>query len=369
MTTRTGRARGKTSAGPLRVCIVGGTGLLGFHAALELLRRGHEVHSVALRDIELGAWFPRRITVHEADVGQLGERRLTELLRGIDALVYALGPDDRALPAAPAYDFFHDKLVRQCARVFAAARKAGVTRAVVLGSYFTHFDRLWPHKKLAQNHAYVRCRVEQAQAAIEAGGATMRVSVLELPYIFGTMPGRTPLWKDVVLDMLVRMPVVFYPDGGSTMITAAHVGQAVAGAVERGAHGRHYPIGDENLSWDEMLEVMLRTLGMSDKKVIHIAPWVGTLLGRMQRRIEAKRGKESGLDAELVFADVMCERLFMDPSLSVAALGYGRGGVREAIEETVRACYPERFAAPLRARTPRGKGAGGPAKKRPVAAR
>lgn len=363
MTTRTGRARGKTSAGPLRVCIVGGTGLLGFHAALELLRRGHEVHSVALRDIELGAWFPRRITVHEADVGQLGERRLTELLRGIDALVYALGPDDRALPAAPAYDFFHDKLVRQCGRVFAAARKAGVTRAVVLGSYFTHFDRLWPHKKLAQNHAYVRCRVEQAQAAIEAGGATMRVSVLELPYIFGTMPGRTPLWKDVVLDMLVRMPVVFYPDGGSTMITAAHVGQAVAGAVERGAHGRHYPIGDENLSWDEMLAVMLETLGMADKKVIHIAPWIGALVGRVQRRLHEREGKESGLNHEPLFADVMSERLFMDPELSVAALGYGRGGVRAAIEETVRACYPERFA-PAGKASGAGHSRGGPRRAR-----
>jgi len=369
MATGARRANPSGAGKPLRVSIVGGTGLLGYHAALEFLRRGHTVHSVALRDIELGAWFPRQITVHEADVAQLNERQLVGLFRDVDALVYALGPDDRAVPDAPAYDFFQERLVRQTERVFTAARKAGVTRGTVLGSYFTHFNRAWPHRHLAERHAYIRCRVEQAQRAIDAGGSTLGVSVLELPYIFGTMPKRTPLWKGLVLDMLVRLPVVLYPEGGSTMITATHVGEAVVGAIERGIHGQHYPVGDENLSWDEMLEVMLRTLGMSDKKVIHIAPWVGTLLGRMQRRIEAKRGKESGLDAELVFADVMCERLFMDPSLSVAALGYGRGGVREAIEETVRACYPERFAAPLRARTPRGKGAGGPAKKRPVAAR
>ncbi len=343
MATRTRRTN-PTAAKPLRVCIVGGTGLLGYHAALEFLCRGHTVDTIALRDIELGAWFPRRITVHEADVARLNERQLVGLLRGVDALVYALGPDDRARPDAPAYDFFHERLVRQCARVFTAARKAGVTRGTVLGSYFSCFDRVWPHKRLAERHPYIRCRVEQAQSAIAAGGNTLSVNVLELPYIFGTMPGRTPLWKGVVLDMLVRLPVVFYPDGGSTMITAAHVGEAVAGAIERGAHGQHYPIGDENLSWDEMLEVMLRTLGMPDKKVIHVAPWVGTLLGRVQRRIEARRGKESGLNVELMFADVLCERLFIDPALSVAALGYGRGGVREAIEQTVRACYPERFA-------------------------
>lgn len=366
MTTKNPCSRSPAAARPLRVCIVGGTGLLGYHAALEFLRRGHAVQTVALRDIALGDWFPRAITVHEANVAQLSERRLTGLFRGADALVYALGPDDRATPDAPAYDFFHERLVRQCGRVFTAARKAGVTRGTVLGSYFTHFNRAWPHKHLAERHPYVRCRIEQAQCAIDAGGSTLSVNVLELPYIFGTMPERTPLWKEVVLDMLVRLPVVFYPDGGSTMITAAHVGEAVAGAIERGVHGQHYPIGDENLSWDEMLGVMLRTLGMGDKKVIHIPPWVGTLFGRVQRRADAHRGKESGLNHELLFADVMSERLFMDPTLSAAALGYGRGGVREAIEETVRACYPQRCAPPRDERSARGKDRRRPTPARPA---
>ncbi|MBS0304236.1 MAG: NAD(P)H-binding protein [Proteobacteria bacterium] len=356
MATRKRRAEAAAPR-PLRVCILGGTGLLGYHAALEFLRRGHEVQTIALRDIELGAWFPRQIEVHEADITQLDERALVERLRGVDALVYALGPDDRTVPDAPAYEFFRQRLVRQCERIFIAARKAGVTRGTVLGSYFTHFDRVWPHKQLAERHAYIRCRVEQARRAIAAGGRTLAVSVLELPYIFGTMPQRVPLWKEFVLDALVRMPVVFYPDGGSTMITAAHVGEAVVGAIERGVHGQHYPIGDENLSWDEMLGVMLRTLGMPDKRVIHIGPRIGSLLGRVQRGIEARRGKESGLDAELLFPDVMCERLFMDPSLSAAALGYGRGGVREAIEQTVRASYPERFAASHESAAPAGRGA------------
>jgi nucleoside-diphosphate-sugar epimerase len=328
----------------MRILIVGGTGLLGYHAALELLRRGHQVATVAVPDAPLGDWFPRQVRVHEADVFKLDARRCRRLFEGCDAMVYAVGPDDRYTPSAPAYDFFRERLVDACGRVVLAAREAGVGRCVVLGSYFTHFDREWPQKRLALRHPYVRCRVEQAARVFEEGGDTMRVSVLELPYIFGVIPGREPLWKGVLLDRLRRMPVILYPRGGSAMISAAHVGEAVAGAVERGRHGESYPIGDENLTWDEMLEVMLRTLAI-DKPVHHIPRFLGTLFGRSQRKADARRGREAGLDYEWLFRDVMTDYLYIDAAPSVKALRYGRGGVREAIEETVRASYPERFRA------------------------
>lgn len=106
----------------MRVFIVGGTGLLGYHAALEFLRRGHEVQTAAIPDIELGSWFPREIRVHEADVFSLDPRRCARLFEGFDALVYAVGPDDRHTPPAPAYDYFHARLVDGCGRVVAAAR-------------------------------------------------------------------------------------------------------------------------------------------------------------------------------------------------------------------------------------------------------
>jgi hypothetical protein len=46
----------------------------------------------------------------------------------------------------------------------------------------------------------------------------MDVMVLELPYIFGAMPGRTPLWKDVFIERFFRAPVICFPRGGTTMI-------------------------------------------------------------------------------------------------------------------------------------------------------
>jgi hypothetical protein len=38
-------------------------------------------------------------------------------------------------------------------------------------------------KKLAEHHAYIKCRLEQAECTIKAGGDSMAVMILELPYI------------------------------------------------------------------------------------------------------------------------------------------------------------------------------------------
>jgi len=144
----------------MKIMIIGGTGFLGYHSLLEFIKRGHSVSTFSIPDIELGDWFPKEIEVRYVNVFEQEESILVESFRGYDALVYAVGPDDRVTPLAPAYEFFHERLVEACGRVVDAARKAGVKRCVVLNSYFAYFDRIWPEKQLADHHPYIKCRVE-----------------------------------------------------------------------------------------------------------------------------------------------------------------------------------------------------------------
>ena len=168
------------------------------------------------------------------------DEELISLFRGKDVLVFAAGVDDRATPKKPAYPFFVKHNVESVKRVFTLARQAGVSRGVVLGSYFAYFDRLWPEMKLAVHHPYIRSRVEQTKAAFDAGQDEMSISVLELPYIFGSMPGRVPLWKPLIKDILSPFPL-FYPAGGTTCVTVHQVAQAICGAVEHGKPGKLLP--------------------------------------------------------------------------------------------------------------------------------
>lgn len=322
--------------------IVGGTGFLGYHALLEAHKRGHSVNALAIDDVELGDWYPKQVDLQYGDVFELSEEDLRSRFAGHDAMVYAVGPDDRITPPAPAYEFFHTRLVDAVEKVMIAARKAGIKKCVVLNSYFAYFDRTWPEKELTKHHPYIRCRVEQAKQVIDAGGDKMSVMLLELPYIFGSMPNRMPLWKDVLLDRYMKGRIIFFPKGGTNMIAVVHVGEAIIGALENGEHGERYLVGDENHTFNEMLEMMMSAIG-ERKKIINIPRSLAVLAGSMIEKQWKKKGLEGGLEAKYLMRDIITDYLYFDPSDSVKKLGYKRGGLKEAIADTMKACYPEKF--------------------------
>lgn len=327
----------------MNIMVIGGTGLLGFHTILSGLNKGHSFGSLAIDDVELGDWFPKDVEIHIGNVFEMTKEQLSEIFRGYEGVVYALGPDDRVVPAAPAYDFFHQRLVLNCEKALIAAREAGVKRCAVLNSYFAYFDRLWPHLKLSERHPYIKCRKEQAKSATAAGGDSMAVMILELPYIFGSMPGRVPLWKEVFLDEYTKGRTIYFPRGGTNMIAARHVGEAVIGALERGEHGARYPIGDENHTFNEMLEMMMSAIG-EKKRIVNIPRFIAALAGSMIERSRRKQGLEGGLNAAYLMQDILTRELYFDASETSEALGHGRGGLEESIIETMRSCYPEKFS-------------------------
>jgi hypothetical protein len=82
-------------------------------------------------------------------------------------------------------------------------------------------------------------------------------------------------------------------------------------------------------------------MGQPKKKIITVPTFLAALYGKFDRNKDAKLGKESGLNHEKLFADIQAREFFFDPEPSRKILGFGRGGVKEAIERTVKACYPE----------------------------
>ncbi|HUX21228.1 MAG TPA: NAD(P)-dependent oxidoreductase, partial [Spirochaetia bacterium] len=177
----------------MKVFVIGITGLLGLPATRLLLQRGFEVRGIARTRPEVhGSLVPN---IEVGDIAILPDESVLELLTGSEALIYAIGADERVAHPAPAYPFFRKENVDDCVRVVRLARKARVRRLILLGSYFVHFNRVWPELRLSEHHPYIRSRVEQESEVMEVAGTQMTVTILELPYIFGTMPGRTPIWS------------------------------------------------------------------------------------------------------------------------------------------------------------------------------
>ena len=327
--------------------IVGGTGFLGYYTAKLALSKGYEVGSISILDDDLvnkdlSSWYPKEIKNQLIDVFEASEETLEEAMKGYDYMIYAVGPDDRYTPKAPSYDFFHYRLVESVGKVFRAAEKAGIKKAAVYNSYFAYFDRRYPEMKLKEKHPYIRCRVEQA-ALLNEQKKNMEVVVLELPYIFGSMEARLPIWRDVFLDRYVNgHKTVFFSKGSTTMTAVKHIAEAGMGAIEYGKDGERYPIGDQNKSFKWMLSYMSECKGVK-KKIVLPPTWMCVLGAKAIVNADRKKGLEGGLDYALVMKEIMSIDMCIEEEVMDKVneeLHISRGGLEEAIQATMDRCYP-----------------------------
>lgn len=281
----------------------------------------------------LGIVEHRILDAYSAD-----ERTMTRAFNGCEALVYALGPDDRDEVTGDPAEYFQTRLVETTERAVRAACRAGVNRVVVLGSYFATWERMHPDLGFAARHPYIAARVAQSERAVAAGqefGAT--VSVLEIPYVFGTIRGEGKRWRSMLFDR-VDGPVVFFPTGGTSAVTSVQVGQAVAGAIERGEHGARYPLNDIDLTWRELISHVQEALGRR-APIIGVPAWVAEFGARAMGRSLKAKGLTSGIDPKYVIRDIMMQHLYVDASRSREVLRYRPGGVPQAIWAVVREAY------------------------------
>lgn len=332
------------------VFIAGGTGFLGYYAGLEFLSRGIKVDTVALpNEIDVTGWFPKEISLSFGNLFEMSDEELLSLFSKCeyDAVVYALGPDDRFVPQGKAYPFFYEKLVTNANRILAAAKKVGIKRAVVLNSYFSYFDRLYKGK-LSKRHPYIRARVNQEDELSKLGeDGTFDVMFLELPYIFGTMPQRTPLWKDYFLKHFDHSKAVFFPMcGGTTALDVKDVARAIMAATINGENNAKYQIGEMNITFKNMIKIMLAAKG-TPKPYVPVLPIFAALgAGKIDAQIK-KEGKESGLDHYWLMLQIQNKKFFVDSNKYKKELRYDELGiisaenVVESIKKTIVRCYEE----------------------------
>ena len=328
-----------------KILILGGTGFLGYYTTLLALKKGYQVGSISLDDVNLEGWYPKEVDVKHTDLFEISEDDLVEMMKGYDYMVYSVGPDDRETPVAPAYEYFHRRLVVECAKCFRAAERAGIKKSVCFNSYFAYFDRRYPEMELAKKHPYIRCRVEQAKLLNEQKNK-MEVVVLEFPYIFGAMPERMPIWKEVFLDRYANgHKFIFFPKGSTTMTSVDHIAESAIGAIEYGKDGERYPVGDENKSFDFMLNTFTGAVLKKPRKIIHPGKALCAMGGNMVAKAEKKQGKEPGLNLKLVMKEIMSgDKCCVEPEVLdkvCEELHISRGGLKESIEATMHRCYPD----------------------------
>lgn len=322
----------------MNVFMIGGTGLLGCEAATCLIKKGHKVTSVALPPLPEGAPIPEEMEIIFGDINKKTDEEIEALLKGQDVFIFAAGVDERVEFPAPVLDYYHKYNIAPLERIFPLCKKAGVKRAVVLGSYFAYLSKLRPDMKLDQKNKYFKSRLMQEEVCESFADDNFSVAVLELPYIFGTQPGRKPVWTILIeqIAFMDKWPFTMYPKGGTAMLTCRQVGQAIAGAAEKQKTGfEAIPIGMYNLKWDKFLSIVYEARGMgADRKILGVPP-VLMKMGMLKAVKDYKDRKiDSGMDP-LVLPYIMDLDLFINDAYC-RALGVEDDDIEEAIADSIR---------------------------------
>lgn len=321
----------------MKVFMIGATGLLGSEAAKELIKKGHQVSSISLPPIPTGASLPKKLELSLGNYMELEDAEIRKLMEGCDGFVFAAGIDERVEGPAPIYDLFEKYNITPLIKLLEIAKECGVKHVVVLGSYFAYFNRIHPEWELAKHHPYIRSRAEQAKVALSYADDKMDIAVLELPYIFGTQPGRRPVWLFLVEQLQAMKKVTLYPKGGTTMVTVKQVATCIVGALEKNVGGSNYPVGYYNMTWREMLRIFHKHLGVPKKKILTIPTW----MYRMGMKKIVQEQKEKNIDGGLQmveFTKLMTTNLFIDKKNIVEKFGVQDDDIERAIGESVKLC-------------------------------
>jgi len=321
----------------MKIFMVGGTGLLGASGAIELIKRGHYVKSIALPAIPKGANIPNEMELILGNINELSDDEIKKLMEGCEGFVFAAGVDERVEFPPPVYEAYYKYNIAPVKRLLKIAKECGVKKAVILVSYFAYFAKIWPEKKLYDKHPYIRSRIDQENVALSFSDDKMDVMVLELPYIFGAQPGRKPVWMIFVEQLLKMKKFTFWPKGGTSMVTIKQVGECIAGAIERGKGGICYPVGYYNMTWREFLKIVNKYMGFPNKKIITIPTFLFKLSSINLKREYGKRGVQPGLDP-VEFVDIMTSYTYIDKKTIRDELGVNEDDIDKAIGESIKYC-------------------------------
>jgi nucleoside-diphosphate-sugar epimerase len=243
----------------MRILVVGGTGMIGGHAALRLKSVGHAVEIAARKPAALGSALTE-LPFNRIDyVNEPADR---ELLARFDAVVFCAGNDIRHIPQDGDQDA-HWRAANSEAvpRFLAVAKRAGVRHAVLIGSFYAQAA---PH--LVTKSSYVASRLAADEGARALADETFHVVVLNAPFVVGHVPGLVvPVYQAMANWALGRMPQVgrFAMAGGVNVISTDTLSDAIVGALERGQNGKAYLIGDRNLTFQDYFGLFFAAAGDS----------------------------------------------------------------------------------------------------------
>lgn len=312
--------------------VVGGTGYLGRYIVDSLLAAGHRVSVVSRSAKRAKPLFGNKVRLIEGDIGAMSTADWRKVFKHQDNLAFAAGIDERIPPVGDPTTFYQRENVDVIEPILKTAGDCGLRRVTLLNSIFSTLDRLRPDIGLAKTHPYIASRVAQRDMALAVAKGTFTMTVLEIPWVFGDARGGDSQWGPLV-QFARTTPRIFAPRGGTVVISARNVGEAALGALTLPKRSAAVPVGDQWMTWDELLSTLVvccerepvAVQRIPDKLLVQF----NEVSGFWQKLFRLKSGLDYGKMHQFLLDDQP-----INLSASQRKLGYSADDIRQALRET-----------------------------------
>jgi dihydroflavonol-4-reductase len=315
----------------VKVLLTGATGLIGKAVARELVARGHAVRALLRPTSDLAPLAGLSVEIARGDV--LDAASVRAALAGQDALAHVAGiPRIGADPGE-----IHEVNVRGTEVVLAAAREAGVARAIHTSSISAAggtrrpevLDEAAPGNADALGIPYFLSKREGERIALAEAARGLPVVVLRPGVVLGPGDTHHSSASLVVAIAKRRLPAVLA--GGTSFCDVRDVAAGFAAALERGRAGEVYALAGHNLP---LAELAARTAALAGVRPPVRVPYpVAWALAAASEAAAALSGRRPPTSRDLARAG----SLFTYASSEKAAreLGYAVRPLEEMVRDTL----------------------------------
>ncbi len=318
----------------MRAFVTGGTGFVGANLVRLLLQQGYEVRALVRANSCLDNLKSLDIEIVRGDLNQ---DNLARQMKGCQILFhvaaqYSLWQKDR--------DALYRNNVLGTRNILNCARQAGVERTVYTSSVAAigvrkdglPADETYqsPVEKLIGDYKKSKYYAErEAVKAVEAGQDLVIVNPSTPIGALDLKP--TPTGEIIVRFLQRQMP--FYVDTGLNLIDVEDVAWGHILALEKGRTGDRYILGNENLTFRQLLNKLETITGLPAPQNT-IPYWIPYSVAWLEENLLAKLGKKPTVAIDGV--RMSRQKMFYDASKAVTELGLPQSDIDCALAKAVK---------------------------------
>lgn len=326
------------------ILVTGATGLLGNCIVRELIGRGESVRVLCRKNTPRTAIEGLNVEVHEGDLSKT--EVIDRAVEGCAAVIHSAAmihigwqflAESREVNVegtrrlVEACIKHHAKLVHISTvdTMFAAN---GVERPIDESDprpplNATENDFLYGVPKMACS--YVISKTEAEKVVRDATANGLQATIIHPGFMLGPYD-----WKPSSGRMMLEIskaPILLAPAGGCSVCDARDVATATANAIDRGANGQSYILAGDNLTYQQLWQLMLNAMGkrrnvkVAGRKFLNV---VGKVVDATYRGL---RLKERDLNGAMIGMGNLFH--FYDSTKAVQTLNYQRRPIETTLHD------------------------------------